>query len=43
MDAQIEFYVKKHVYRLILSSVGPKIANNTSVLAENGRFRNLLV
>ena len=27
MDAKIEFYAKKHVYRLILSSVGLKIAD----------------
>ena len=30
MDAKIEFYAKKHVQRLILSSVGLKIAENIS-------------
>ena len=36
MDAKIEFYAKKHVYRLILSSVGLKIAENMSVRIQNG-------
>ena len=30
-NLKIKNYAKKHVYRLILSSVGPKIAENTSV------------